>query len=244
MYKELRQRVFDANIKLSKSGLIIGTWGNVSEIDREKNIVAIKPSGVSYDNMKVEDIVIVDLDGNIVDGDLRPSSDTPTHLELYRNFKEIGGITHTHSTTAVSFAQAGEDVKALGTTHHDYFYGDVPCTRQMTKEEVETDYELNTGKVIVETFKNINPVYVPAVLVNQHGPFTWGKSADESVFHSVVLEEVSKMNLNAYNINTNVIVSSISRGGKYISHDIIMNEHLQKKHFERKHGANSYYGQK
>ncbi len=227
MYEELKEKVYNANIKLFKSGLVVGTWGNVSEIDREKNVVAIKPSGVSYDNMKVNDIVVIDLEGNTIEGKLNPSSDTPTHLELYRNFKEIGGITHTHSSYAVSFAQAGRNVPALGTTHHDYFYGDVPCTRQMTKEEIVTDYELNTGKVIVETFQKLNPNHIPAVLVNQHGPFTWGKSADSSVFHSVVLEEVSKMAINSLILNNN----------------IAMNEELQTKHFQRKHGENSYYGQ-
>ncbi len=228
MFEDLKQRVFDANMTLAKSGLVVGTWGNVSEIDREANAIAIKPSGVSYDAMKVSDIVVVNLEGKVIDGTLNPSSDTPTHLELYRNFKEIGGVTHTHSSTAVSFAQAGENVTALGTTHHDYFYGDVPCTRQMTEEEIKGEYELNTGKVIVETFEGKNPVHIPAVLVNQHGPFTWGKSAKESVFHSVVLEEVSKMALNAFALNNNIVV----------------NKDLQTKHFERKHGANSYYGQK
>ncbi len=227
MYEELKQRVFDANIELSKSGLVVGTWGNVSEICRENNVVAIKPSGVSYDKMQVSDIVVVDLEGKVVDGKLKPSSDTPTHLELYRKFDEIGGVTHTHSSVAVAFAQAGRNVTALGTTHHDYFYGDVPCTRQMTQEEVDGEYELNTGKVIVETFEGINPMHVPGVLVNQHGPFTWGKDAKSSVFHSVVLEEVSKMALNTFVLNSNVE----------------MNKHLQSKHFNRKHGANSYYGQ-
>ncbi len=227
MYEELKQRVYEANMELWKSGLVVGTWGNVSEICRKYNAVAIKPSGVSYDSMKVTDIVVIDLDGNRLDGDLNPSSDTPTHLELYRNFSEIGGITHTHSSVAVSFAQAGRNVSALGTTHHDYFYGDVPCTRQMTQEEIEGEYELNTGKVIVETFEGINPMHVPAVLVNQHGPFTWGKNAKDSVFHSVVLEEVSKMALNTFALNSTVV----------------MNKHLQTKHFNRKHGANSYYGQ-
>lgn len=227
MFNELKNRVFEANMELAKSGLVVGTWGNVSEIDREKNVIAIKPSGVSYNIMKSSDIVIVDLDGNIIDGQLNPSSDTPTHIELYKNFKDIGGITHTHSSFAVSFAQAGKNITALGTTHHDYFFGDVPCTRNMTKEEIETNYELNTGKIIVETFKNINPIHVPAVLVNQHGPFTWGKSAKESVFHSIVLEEVSKMAINTFTLNKNVEV----------------NKYLQTKHFERKHGENSYYGQ-
>ncbi|MFV0441044.1 MAG: L-ribulose-5-phosphate 4-epimerase AraD [Lachnospirales bacterium] len=230
MYNQLKRRVFDANIELANSGLVVGTWGNVSEIDRNLNVVGIKPSGVSYSNMKESDIVVIDLEGNVVDGSLKPSSDTATHLEIYKNFDEVGGITHTHSTTATGFAQAGVNAQALGTTHHDYFYGDVPVTRQMTQEEIETDYELNTGKVIVETFvkNNINPMYVPAVLVNQHGPFTWGKSAKDSVFHGIVLEEVCKMNLTAVSLNS----------------EILMNKHLQKKHFLRKHGENSYYGQK
>lgn len=231
MLENLKKRVLDANLLLPKHGLITFTWGNVSEIDREKGLVAIKPSGVDYDVMTVEDIVIVDLDGNVVEGKLKPSSDCPTHLELYRQFKNIGGVVHTHSPFATSFAQAGLDIVALGTTQADYFYGNIPCTRHMHDSEIESEYELNTGKVIVETFKtrNLNPDYVPGCVVMSHGPFVWGKDCFNAVHNAVVLEEVAKMNMNAYALNPR-----IER----------MQQTLLDKHFLRKHGPNAYYGQK
>ncbi|QIM67680.1 L-ribulose-5-phosphate 4-epimerase [Mannheimia granulomatis] len=226
----LRERVLKANLELPKYGLVTFTWGNVSEIDRETGLVAIKPSGVEYDVMTVEDIVLMDLQGNRVYGDKKPSSDTPTHLELYRQFPEIGGVVHTHSRHAVGWAQAGEDILALGTTQGDYFYGSVPCTRRMTPEEIGGKYELETGKVIVETFRkrNIDPAMVPGVLVHSHGPFTWGKNGHDAVHNSVVLEEVAYMN--------------------FISHQIrpqinSMQQELLDKHYLRKHGKNAYYGQ-
>lgn len=230
MLVELRERVLKANLELPKYGLVTFTWGNVSEIDRETGLVAIKPSGVEYDVMTVDDIVIVDLDGNRVWGDKKPSSDTPTHLELYRQFPEIGGVVHTHSRHAVGWAQAGEDILALGTTHGDYFYGTVPCTRKMTPEEIAGEYELETGKVIVETFRerNIDPDMVPGVLVHSHGPFTWGKDGHNAVHNSVVLEEVAYMNFCSKLIRPNVQS---------------MQQELLDKHYLRKHGKNAYYGQ-
>ena len=230
MLKELRERVLKANLELPKYGLVTFTWGNVSEIDRETGLVAIKPSGVEYDVMTVDDIVIVDLQGNRVWGDKKPSSDTPTHLELYRQFPDIGGVVHTHSRHAVGWAQAGEDVLALGTTHGDYFYGSVPCTRKMTPEEIAGEYELETGKVIVETFRDrgIDPNMVPGVLVHSHGPFTWGKDGHNAVHNSVVLEEVAYMNFCSKLIRPNVQS---------------MQQELLDKHYLRKHGANAYYGQ-
>ena len=230
MLKELRERVLKANLELPKYGLVTFTWGNVSEIDRETGLVAIKPSGVDYDVMTVDDIVIVDLDGNRVWGDKKPSSDTPTHLELYRQFPDIGGVVHTHSRHAVGWAQAGEDVLALGTTHGDYFYGSVPCTRKMTPEEIAGEYELETGKVIVETFRKrgIDPNMVPGVLVHSHGPFTWGKDGHNAVHNSVVLEEVAYMNFCSKLIRPNVQS---------------MQQELLDKHYLRKHGKNAYYGQ-
>ena len=230
MLEELKQRVLDANLLLPKYGLITFTWGNVSEIDREKGIVAIKPSGVEYDVMTRDDIVLVDLDGNIVEGNLRPSSDLDTHLEFYRNFPNIGGVVHTHSTWATSFAQAGVGIAPLGTTQGDYFYGQIPCTRSMTPEEIKDAYEKNTGLVIIEEFKRrgIDPAQVPAVLVHNHGPFTWGKDADEAVYHAVVLEEVAFMNFHAKLLNP--------AAGP-------MPQVLLDKHYLRKHGANAYYGQ-
>lgn len=230
MLKELRERVLKANLELPKYGLVTFTWGNVSEIDRETGLVAIKPSGVEYDVMTVDDIVIVDLQGNRVWGDKKTSSDTPTHLELYRQFPDIGGVVHTHSRHAVGWAQAGEDVLALGTTHGDYFYGSVPCTRKMTPEEIAGEYELETGKVIVETFRDrgIDPNMVPGVLVHSHGPFTWGKDGHNAVHNSVVLEEVAYMNFCSKLIRPNVQS---------------MQQELLDKHYLRKHGANAYYGQ-
>ncbi|OOF83409.1 L-ribulose-5-phosphate 4-epimerase [Rodentibacter ratti] len=230
MLKELRERVLKANLELPKYKLVTFTWGNVSEIDRESGLVAIKPSGVEYDLMTVDDIVIVDLSGNKVWGDKKPSSDTPTHLELYRQFKDIGGVVHTHSRHATAWAQAGEDILALGTTQGDYFYGSVPCTRRMTAEEISGEYELETGKVIVETFhkRNIEPKSVPGVLVHSHGPFTWGKDGFDAVHNSVVLEEVAYMNFVSHQIRPNI--------GS-------MQQELLDKHYLRKHGKNAYYGQ-
>ena len=228
MLEKLKADVCSANLELVNRGVVIYTWGNVSGIDREKGLVVIKPSGVSYDGMKPDDMVVVDLkSGETVEGSFRPSSDTPTHLELYRNFPEIGGITHTHSVNAVAFAQAGCSVKALGTTHADYFYGDIPCTRELSEEEVNTDYELNTGRVIVETFKNLDCNAVPGVLVKNHGPFAWGKSPSESVYHAVVMETVAEMALKTLLLN-----GSAS-----------MNQYILDKHYLRKHGKNAYYGQ-
>lgn len=227
MVEELKEKVFKANIDLVKHGLVIFTWGNVSAIDREKGLVVIKPSGVSYDDMKASDMVVLDLEGNRVEGTLKPSSDTPTHLVLYRSFPEIGGIVHTHSTFATSWAQAGKDIPNIGTTHADYFNAAIPCTRQMTQQEIEGEYEKETGNVIVERFKEINPIYIPGVLVNNHGPFSWGKDADEAVHNAVVMEQVAKMAHISFLINP----------------DLKMNEHLVTKHFYRKHGAGAYYGQ-
>ena len=193
MLEKLKEEVLKANLDLVKLGLVLFTWGNVSGIDRKKGLVVIKPSGVSYDKMKANDLVVVDLAGNIVEGELNPSSDTPTHLVLYKAFKNIGGVVHTHSSWASSWAQAGKSIPALGTTHADYFYGEIPCTRKLTKEEVETAYEIETGKVIVETFAKLNPDAVPGVIINNHGPFSWGKDVHSAVHNAKVLEEVAKM---------------------------------------------------
>lgn len=232
--KELKKRVLEANLLLPDRDLVVLTWGNVSEIDRESGLVAIKPSGVSYSNLKEEDVVVVDLDGNVVEGSLNPSSDTPTHLELYRKFNDINAIVHTHSEWATIWAQSGRDIPAYGTTHADYFYGDIPCTRKMTEEEINNDYELNTGKVIVETFKDreIKPSYMPGVIVYSHGPFAWGKDAFNAVDNALVLECVSKM---AY-------ASEALKAGKDSLEN--MQDVLLNKHFLRKHGKNAYYGQK
>ncbi|MGQ1945841.1 L-ribulose-5-phosphate 4-epimerase [Geofilum sp. OHC36d9] len=226
--KQLKSEVCQANIDLVKHGLVIFTWGNVSAIDRALGLVVIKPSGVPYDGMKPEHMVVVDLDGNVVDGELRPSSDMPTHLELYKAFPEIGGVVHTHSTYGTAWAQAGLDLPIVGTTHADYFSDSIPCTRDMTADEVKGDYEKETGTVIVERFNGINPNHIPGVLVKNHAPFTWGKNANDAVHNSVVLEQVAKM---AY----------IS---KMLNPKMTMSDHLTTKHFERKHGANAYYGQK
>ena len=230
MFTELKKRVFEANLDLVKHGLVIFTWGNVSEIDRDKGIIAIKPSGLAYDTMTWQDMVLVDLEGKVVDSKWKPSSDTPTHLVLYREFIEIGGVVHTHSEWATSWAQMGLPIPALGTTHADYFYGEIPCTRKLTKEEVNSQYELETGRVIVETFhdKNIDPSAVPAVLIDGHGPFSWGKSANDAVHNAVVLEQVAKMAHHALTMNK---VTGID-------------QFLLDKHYLRKHGKNAYYGQK
>ena len=231
MLEDLKQKVCKANLDLVKHGLVIFTWGNVSAIDRESGLVVIKPSGVSYDAMKPEDMVIVDLEGNIVEGSMRPSSDTPTHLVLYKAFPEIGGIVHTHSTYATAWAQAGWDIPNIGTTHSDYFHTDIPCTRNMKKSEVMGEYEKETGNVIVECFKGISPMDTPAVLVRNHGPFAWGTDADNAVHNAVVLEVVAKMAFISCTINLSDL-------------DISMNKHLIEKHYSRKHGPGAYYGQK
>ena len=231
MLEKLKEEVYKANIELPVKGLVLFTWGNVSAIDREKNLVVIKPSGVEYDKLKPEDMVVVNLDGKVVEGNLNPSSDTPTHIELYKKFPETGGIVHTHSTNATIWAQSGRDIPAYGTTHGDYFYGAIPCTRKMTPEEIAGEYEKETGTVIIETFekRNINPKFVPAVIVHSHGPFTWGKDAAEAVHNSIVLEELAKMAMFTEQVNKDVKP---------------MQQELLDKHFLRKHGENAYYGQK
>lgn len=229
MLDKLKLAVLKANLELPKRDLVTFTWGNVSGIDRTHNLIVIKPSGIAYDELKLEDLVVVDLDGNQVEGKLKPSSDTPTHLVIYKNFKEVGGVVHTHSRWATSWAQSGKGIPAFGTTHADYFYGEIPCTRKMTTAEINASYEEETGNVIVETFAGINPIYVPGVLVNNHGPFTFGKDADEAVHNAVVLEEVAMM---AYN------TCQLTPGIKAID------KALLDKHFLRKHGTNAYYGQK
>ncbi len=231
MLEKLKKEVYEANMELPRRGLITYTWGNVSGIDRESGYFVIKPSGVDYDKLQACDMVVLDLDGNVVEGQYNPSSDTATHLELYKKYPEIGGIVHTHSPVATSWAQAGRSIPNYGTTHSDYFYGDILCARSLTKEEIESEYEKNTGLVIIETIENnkINPMHNPGILCTNHGPFTWGKNADEAVHNSVVLEEVAKMALNAEMLNP-----SIKKAPDY----------LVDKHFLRKHGENAYYGQK
>ncbi len=228
MLNELKKQVFEANIDLVKHGLVIFTWGNVSGIDREQGLIVIKPSGVSYDKMTADDMVVVDLDGKVLNSHLKPSSDTPTHLALYREFESIGGIVHTHSEWATSWAQAGISIPALGTTHADYFFGSVPCTRKLTEKEVKGNYEIETGNVIIETFKGIDPLAIPSVIINGHGPFSWGKNASDAVHNAVVLEEVAKM---AHHTLTLREVKGID-------------QYLLNKHYYRKHGPGAYYGQK
>lgn len=231
MLEELKQQVYEANMRLPKLELVTFTWGNVSGIDREQGLFVIKPSGVEYEKLSPADMVVVDLDGQVVEGDLNPSSDTMTHAVLYKAFPNIGGIVHAHSSWAVSFAQAGVDLEAMGTTHADTFYGDVPVTDALTKEEIESAYEENTGKVIVRTFaeRGIDPDAVPAVLVKQHGPFTWGPTAAKAVETAKILEVVAEMNYHAL---------QLTRA------DIRVPQYLLDKHYYRKHGANAYYGQK
>ena len=231
MLEELKQAVYEANMDLPRYGLVTFTWGNVSAIDREKGLFVIKPSGVEYEKLKAEDMVVMDLNGKKVEGRYNPSSDTATHLELYKAFPEIGGVVHTHSSYATSWAQAGRSIPCYGTTHADYIYGEVPCVRCLTPEEIEEAYEENTGHLIVNEFKRMNkdPLAVPAVLCKNHGPFAWGKDAKEAVHNAVVLEEVAKMAYRAETINPRIQPAP---------------QELQDKHYYRKHGANAYYGQK
>jgi len=230
MLEALKQAVYEANMELPKRGLVTYTWGNVSGVDRETGLVVIKPSGVEYEDLTPDKLVVLDLDGKVVEGNLNPSSDTKTHLELYKAYPSMGGIVHTHSPYAVGWAQAGRDIPAFGTTHADYFYGPVPCARHLTPEEVDAGYELNTGTVIIETLtqRGINPVHVPGVICHSHGPFTWGKDPAQAVYHAVVLEEVAKMSLYTVQINPDCPPAP---------------QHILDKHFMRKHGPNAYYGQ-
>ena len=230
MLEELKRKVLKANLDLVKNGLVLYTWGNVSEMDRASGLLVIKPSGVSYDGMTEEDMVVVDLSGNVVEGKWRPSSDTPTHIEFYKAFPDVNGVTHTHSTFATSWAQAGRDIPFYGTTHADYFYGDIPCARSLTQEEIEGEYEKNTGLVIVERFQkdNIKPLEVPGVLIKSHGVFAFGKDANGSVYNATVIEEVAKMAFITEQVNPNV-----QRADKF----------MMDKHYLRKHGKNAYYGQ-
>lgn len=230
MLEQLKQQVYEANMELPRRGLITYTWGNVSGIDRESGYFVIKPSGVNYDVLSPDDMVVMDLNGNKIEGRYKPSSDTPTHAELYRKYGDIGGVVHTHSPEAVAWAQAGRDIPLYGTTHADYFFGPIPCTRSLTPEEIEGAYEKNTGLVIIETFekRGIRPAYTPAVLCANHGPFTWGRDASEAVHNAVVLEEVARMARNTEQINPQVLPAP---------------DCIKEKHFYRKHGANAYYGQ-
>ena len=228
LQKALREEVLEANLALPKHGLVTFTWGNVSGIDRAAGMVVIKPSGVSYEAMKADDMVVVDLQGKVLEGHLRPSSDTPTHLALYRHYATIGGIVHTHSTHATGWAQSGRPIPAFGTTHADYFYGEIPCSRPLSQAEVDEAYELNTGAVIIETLAQRNPLEMPGILVSEHAPFAWGKTPDDAVHNAVVLEEVARMAL--FTVMLNPAQSPIAK-------------HLLDKHYLRKHGSNAYYGQ-
>lgn len=231
MLEDLKQRVLEANLLLPKYGLVTFTWGNVSGIDRESGIVAIKPSGIEYDAMSIEDIILCDLEGNVIEGKLKASSDLMTHLEFYKHFKNIGGVVHTHSHWATAFAQAGKDIPALGTTQADYFYGDIPCTRCMSEDEIQGSYELETGKVIVETFKerHLEPNQIPGVIVHSHGPFSWGKDPLEALHNAVVMEECASM----------AFASVMLRAGQPLK----IQQELLDKHYKRKHGPDAYYGQ-
>lgn len=231
MLEELKKQVCEANLELVARGIVIYTWGNVSGVDREKNMVVIKPSGVDYANMNPDDMVVVDINtGKVIEGKWNPSSDTATHLELYKKYKDIGGVVHTHSVNAAAFAQAGVPIPALGTTHADYFYGDIPCTRPLEENEVVNNYELNTGKVIIETIDRLglNPMDMPGIIVNNHGPFTWGSSSAEAVFNAVVLERIAEIATKTLMLNPNAS----------------MHKYILDKHYYRKHGPNAYYGQK
>jgi len=226
---KLKQQVFEANMDLPRYGLVTFTWGNVSAIDRQRGLVVIKPSGIAYESMTVDDMSVVDLQGHVVEGRWRPSSDTATHLALYRRYPDLGGVVHTHSTHATAWAQAGLAIPALGTTHADYFFGDIPCTRALSAQEVDEAYELNTGQVIIETLGEANPLHTPGIVVYQHGPFAWGKDAHEAVHNAVVMEEVARMAWIARGINPQLQP---------------IDSWLMNKHFQRKHGPNAYYGQK
>jgi L-ribulose-5-phosphate 4-epimerase len=227
MLEELKDKVFKANLDLVSNGLVIHTWGNVSGRDFKSGLIVIKPSGVSYGSMKPDDMVVIDREGNIAEGKFKPSTDAATHLSLYNAFESLGGVVHTHSTFATSWAQAGRAIPPFGTTHADHYYGEVPCTRLLTDEEVKTDYEINTGKVIIETLGSVNPLTVPSVLVNSHGPFCWGKDAEEAVYNAVALEEIARMAF--YTV--------------LLGRDEPVNKVLLDKHFNRKHGKDAYYGQ-
>ena len=229
MLEELKQQVYEANMRLPELGLVTFTWGNVSAIDRQRGLVVIKPSGIAYESMTVDDMSVVDLQGHVVEGRWRPSSDTATHLALYRRYPDLGGVVHTHSTHATAWAQAGLAIPALGTTHADYFFGDIPCTRALSAQEVDEAYELNTGQVIIETLGEANPLHTPGIVVYQHGPFAWGKDAHEAVHNAVVMEEVARMAWIARGINPQLQP---------------IDSWLMNKHFQRKHGPNTYYGQK
>jgi L-ribulose-5-phosphate 4-epimerase len=228
LLEDLKRKVLEANLELPKRNLVIYTWGNVSGIDREKGLVVIKPSGVPYEELKADDFPVVDLFGNKVEGDLNPSSDTMTHIMLYKSFPEIGGVVHTHSPWCTQWAQAGKSIPAYGTTHADYFYGEIPCTRKLTKLEIADEYEKNTGTVIIETFQDKNPNFIPGVIVNSHGPFNWGKDPLIAVEHAVVMEEIAKLAYYAQSLSPNVEP---------------IDDNLLDKHFLRKHGKNAYYGQ-
>ncbi|HCQ7568708.1 TPA: L-ribulose-5-phosphate 4-epimerase [Klebsiella pneumoniae] len=227
--QQLKQQVFEANMDLPRYGLVTFTWGNVSAIDRQRGLVVIKPNGIAYESMTVDDMSVVDLQGHVVEGRWRPSSDTATHLALYRRYPDLGGVVHTHSTHATAWAQAGLAIPALGTTHADYFFGDIPCTRALSAQEVDEAYELNTGQVIIETLGEANPLHTPGIVVYQHGPFAWGKDAHEAVHNAVVMEEVARMAWIAHGINPQLQP---------------IDSWLMNKHFQRKHGPNAYYGQK
>ncbi|HBV5574818.1 TPA: L-ribulose-5-phosphate 4-epimerase [Klebsiella pneumoniae] len=227
--QQLKQQVFEANMDLPRYGLVTFTWGNVSAIDRQRGLVVIKPSGIAYESMTVDDMSVVDLQGHVVEGRWRPSSDTATHLALYRRYPDLGGVVHTHSTHDTAWAQAGLAIPALGTTHADYFFGDIPCTRALSAQEVDEAYELNTGQVIIETLGEANPLHTPGIVVYQHGPFAWGKDAHEAVHNAVVMEEVARMAWIARGINPQLQP---------------IDSWLMNKHFQRKHGPNAYYGQK
>lgn len=229
MLEELKSDVLKANLELPKRALVTYTWGNVSGADREKGLFVIKPSGVLYESMQIDDLVVVDFEGNVVEGNLKPSSDMPTHLVIYRNFADVKAVVHTHSRWATIWAQAGKAIPALGTTHADYFYGEIPCSRKLTREEIEDNYEFNTGKLIVETFAGLNPMQVPSVLINNHGPFCWGESPSDAVHNAVVLEELAFM---AY--HSMILYPDLGS----------IDKSLLDKHFLRKHGKGAYYGQK